>query len=224
MDTELINKKNEELRTLSARLVHAINVLGVTQAELARRIGVKPQAIHYLCSSHSKKSSFTYEIADALNINSLWLGSGEGSMQLADDPETQLINSQLRTPILDWKQIKGLVNTKKWDADIFSSAKEYLLTNSSIGDHGFAFRLLDKSMYPRFDQDTIIIVNSNKTPKNNDFVVTYLKETDDVVFRQYEMENNVVLLKPTNTSMYKIIEKNNNDLILGVMVEARWQV
>lgn len=54
MDAELINKNNKEMLTLSARLVHAINTLGVTQAELARRIGVKPQAIHYLCSSSSK--------------------------------------------------------------------------------------------------------------------------------------------------------------------------
>lgn len=145
-------------------------------------------------------------------------------MQLKDDPEAQLINSQLRTPILDWKQIKELVNTQAWDGGVLESVKEWILTNSNIGEHGFAFRLLDKSMYPRFDQDTIIIVNSERSPGNNDFVIAYLKETDDIIFRQYELENGIVSLKPINTSMYKIVVKNDCDLIIGVMVEARWQV
>lgn len=224
MDTELIQKEEEKLSTLSARLVHAINTLGITQAELARRIGIKPQAIHYLCTSNSKKSSFTYEIADALQINSLWLGSGEGSMQLKDNPDAQLINSQKRTPILDWKQIKQLAGEEKEAGNILSSAKEWLLTSSDIGENGFAFRLHDKSIYPRFDQDTIIIVNPKRSPKNKDFVIVYLKETDDIVFRQYEIDNTTILLKPVNVAMYKVIEKHKDDLILGVMVEARWQV
>lgn len=209
------------LPTLSARLLHALNVLGVTQAELSRRIGVKPQAIHYLCTSNSKKSSFTYEIADALKINSLWLGSGDGLMQLEANPNEELVSSQKRTPILDWKQVKQLVGDEA--SNILFSAKEWLLTSSSIGENGFAFRLHDRSIYPRFDQETVIIVNSDKEPKNKDFVIVYLKEADDIVFRQYEIENNIVLLKPINVAMYKVIKKEKDDVILGVMVEARWQ-
>ena len=220
MDIEI---KNNNLSTLSARLLHVIHVLGITQADLARRIGVKPQAIHYLCTSNSKKSSFTYEIADALKINSLWLGSGEGEMLLEDSPSENLINSQKKAPILDWRQLKKLVGDED-TKNIRGSANEWLLTNSDIGENGFAFRLNDKSIYPRFDQDTIIIANPFRAPKNKDFVLVYLKETDDIVFRQYEIENNIILLKPINTTMYKVIEKEKNDVILGVMVEARWQV
>ena len=209
------------LPTLSARLLHALNVLGVTQAELSRRIGVKPQAIHYLCTGNSKKSSFTYEIADALKINSLWLGSGDGLMQSEASPNEELVSSQKRTPILDWKQVKQLVGDEA--SNILVSAKEWLLTSSNIGENGFAFRLHDRSIYPRFDQETVIIVNSNKEPKNKDFVVVYLNEVDEIVFRQYHVENNIVLLKPINVAMYKVIKKEKDDVILGVMVEARWQ-
>lgn len=145
-------------------------------------------------------------------------------MQLKDDPDAQLMNLQKRTPILDWKQIKQLAGEGKDYDNILSSAKEWLLTSSDIGENGFAFRLHDKSIYPRFDQDTIIIVNPKKSPKNKDFVIVYLKETDDIVFRQYEIDNTTILLKPVNVAMYKVIEKQKNDLILGVMVEARWQV
>lgn len=209
------------LPTLSARLLHALNVLGITQAELSRKIGVKPQAIHYLCTSNSKKSSFTYEIADALKISSLWLGAGEGVMHLRDDSDDELVNSQKRIPILDWKKIKQL--TEYETDNILSSANEWLLTNSTIGENGFAFRLHDRSIYPRFDQETIIIVDPDREPKNKDFVITHLKEADDVVFRQYVIENNAVMLKPINTAMYKVLKKEEEDVILGVMVEARWQ-
>ena len=209
------------LPTLSARLLHALNVLGITQAELSRKIGVKPQAIHYLCTSNSKKSSFTYEIADALKISSLWLGAGEGVMHLGDDSDDELLNSQKRTPILEWKKVKQLIEYET--ENVLSSANEWLLTNSTIGENGFAFRLHDRSIYPRFDQETIIIVNPDREPKNKDFVIAYLKEADDIVFRQYVIENNTVLLKPINTTMYKVLQKEEEDVILGVMVEARWQ-
>lgn len=221
MSTELINKE-EKLSTLSARLVYALKKLGVTQAELARRISVKPQAIHYLCSNNSKQSSFTYDIADALKINSVWLRVGDGSMQLEDDPDAQLINSQKRTPVLDFRQIKQLTEVGRDAGSVLALAKEWLLTSSDIGAHGFAFRLHDKSIYPRFDQDTTIIVNPDKVPKENDFVIAYLQETNDIVFRQYASENNIILLKPVNMTMYRIIQKSKDDLILGVMVEARY--
>lgn len=223
MDCEITNS-DEKLATLSERLVYALTKLGITQAELARRIRIKPQAIHYLCSSRSKKSSFTYEIADALNISSFWLGCGEGSMQLKDDPDTQLINSQKRVPVLDWKQIKNWINQNNEAGNLLASAKEYILTNVDIAVSSFAFRLQDKSMYPRFDQDTIVIVNPERTPRNKDFVIVYFKEIDDFVFRQYEFENNTIILKPVNTAMYKTITMGKDDSILGVMVEARWQI
>ncbi len=218
-NTESTNQNNK-LATLSERLVYALKVLGITQAELARLIGIKPQAIHYLCSSRSKKSSFTYEIADALKINSVWLGCGDGPMQLEDDLDTQLISSQKRVPILDWKQINCWTNQDKEVNNTSVSINEWILTNSDVGENGFAFRLHDKSMHPRFDQDTIVIVNPEKTPQNKDFVITYMNEISDIVFRQYEFENNTTLLKPINMAMYKIIIKKKDDLILGGMVEA----
>ena len=210
------------LTTLSARLVHALNTLNVTQAELARLVSVKPQAIHYLCSSNSKKSRFTYEIADALKINSLWLATGHGVMRLKDDLDVQLRESQQRVPVLDWKQIEFFMAQGNKMANIPTHAGEWVLTNSDVSPNGFAFRLQDKSMYPRFDHDTLVIINPQRTPKNKDFILTYL-ELSGVIFRQYEVEKEVLLLKPINMAMYKSITIAPADLIIGVMVEARWQ-
>lgn len=211
------------LSNLSERLVYALNQLNITQAELARKINIKPQAIHYLCTSKSQKSRFTYEIADALQISSLWLGAGEGEMRLNNHLNDTLFNTLKRIPILDWKQVKLLAHENHPES-LLNTAKEWLLTNSDTGVNGFAFRLQDNSLYPRFDQDTIMIINSSKSPQNKDFVIAYLKESNEIVFRQYELKDTTVFLNPMNSVIYKAITLQEDDSILGVMMEARWQV
>lgn len=213
--------ESKDFTTLSSRLLFALNTLGVTQAELSRMIGIKPQAIHYLCNSKSTKSRFTYEIADALKINSLWLATGMGAMLLKEEADVELPESPRRVPILDWKQIETIALQGHQITNIPNQADDWVITNSDVGQHGFAFRLPDMSMYPRFDHDTIVIINPSKKPKNKDFVLAYL-EMGGVIFRQYTCEDNQTLLNPINTAMYKIINTSMNDSIIGVMVEARW--
>jgi len=80
------------LTTYSDRLNYAIEAAGTDQSKLARKVGVKPQAIQYLCSGGSKRSKYTQEIADALNIKAKWLGSNEGGMWL-DNITNELLES-----------------------------------------------------------------------------------------------------------------------------------
>ncbi len=222
-----VKDNDERLPTLSARLVFALNTLGVTQADLSRRIGVKPQAIHYLCNSNSKKSSFTYEIADALKINSLWLACGNGEM-LRERPSdisknTTMIEKKNKIPVLNFKQMKQLANKNSTLTDLLPIIDEWISSDSNIKINDFSFKLNDKSMFPRFDQDTTIIIDPDIKPKNNDFVVVFLEEMDDVIFRMYEDCSGRVFFKPINSDLFKTIIKKNNDLILGVLVEARWR-
>ena len=221
--TTIDNKAECRLEILSERLLYALKTLNVTQADLARRIGIKPQAIQYLCGSKAKKSSFTYEIADALDISSTWLGCGEGPMRPDENPEAQFIKSQKRIPLIEWKNIKSWTKNGVSNNNMSNHAQEWVLTTSDTGNNGYALRLHDKSMYPRFDQNTIAIINPDRVPKDKEFVVAYLKEIDDAVLRQYELDNNATLLNPINTTMYKIINFTKHDEICGVMVEARWQ-
>jgi ribosome-binding protein aMBF1 (putative translation factor) len=71
----------QEVNTLSDRLSHALVTLEISQAELARRINVKRQAVQYICTNALTKSKFAYDIAEALGINVSWLITGAGEMQ-----------------------------------------------------------------------------------------------------------------------------------------------
>lgn len=216
----LTDDKKETFATLSERLVYILTQLGITKAELARKIKVTPQTIQYLCTSRAKKSNFTFEIADALGISPTWLSSGEGPIKFEDNENVQLIDSFSKIPILNRSEVFSWLHGNNLE----STSNEWVLTNSLIGEKGFAIRLNDKSMYPRLDQNTIIILNTDKIPKNKEFVLAYIKSIDDIIFRQYEIQDESEYLVPLNTSLFKIIPLEKDDKILGVMVEARWQL
>ncbi len=62
--------------TLGDRLVQVLDEQHVSQAELARRVGVKQQTIQKLCTNRSARSAYVAEIARALNISAYWLATG----------------------------------------------------------------------------------------------------------------------------------------------------
>lgn len=68
----------------SERLTWAINNAGITQTDLARMIGVKPQTIQYLCSpkNNAQGSIHNASIAEILKISALWLETGRGDISI----------------------------------------------------------------------------------------------------------------------------------------------
>lgn len=69
---------NSEIKDRAAK---ARRELGISQAELSRRIGVKQQSIQQLEDGIVKKPRYLVELAEALNVSPKWLASGEGEMR-----------------------------------------------------------------------------------------------------------------------------------------------
>ncbi|TAK78570.1 MAG: XRE family transcriptional regulator, partial [Gammaproteobacteria bacterium] len=131
-------KSNEN--SLSERLRYALKILNVTQTELARRINVKPQVIQYLCAGNSQKSKFTFEIAEALNIDFSWLATGKGVT-----PEKMGAAKHERViPLLSFNQVK------EWKigggiAVHLSKVMSWIPINDDISQNAFAIILNDRS-------------------------------------------------------------------------------
>lgn len=92
----------DAMNTLRERLVFALEHSGMSQSELARVVGIKPQSVQYLCSggSDGTRSRYIMEIAVALNVRPEWLLTGEppmendGAIGLAQSPvEDRLASS-----------------------------------------------------------------------------------------------------------------------------------
>lgn len=72
------------MSTYSERLVLAMAVKGWKQTALAEAVGIKPQAIQYLCS-RGKGSRHNGKIALKCGVNPEWLSDDEGPMLLGDN-------------------------------------------------------------------------------------------------------------------------------------------
>lgn len=63
------------------RLRQALKEASCTQAGLAREVGIRAQAVQYLCNDKAQWSKHTHTIAQLLGVNSRWLASGNGPMR-----------------------------------------------------------------------------------------------------------------------------------------------
>lgn len=216
----MMDQKIAVLKNLSERLSHALKLQNISQSELARKINVKPQVIQYLCTNNVNTSRFTYLIADALSLNGVWLATGEGTMLYEDDPTYQLMQSQHRIPLLEWPEIY------QWTQQTSKNnhSNQWILADDNQNQNAFAVKMNDKSMWPRFEKNTLLIINSSQSPTDQSFVLVYILSLDEVALRQLIIQDNKKNLYPMNSTMYKSVELTSNDKILGMLVEARWQV
>ena len=98
------------MTTLSERLTALMAEKGLSQAELARMIGVKQPSIFKILSGQTLNPKNILEIATALNVDPHWLKTGEGdpdpSYRIVEVSEPQNPNT-VRIDILDVEASAG---------------------------------------------------------------------------------------------------------------------
>jgi phage repressor protein C with HTH and peptisase S24 domain len=221
--TEILTNVHSEYRdaaqtdtnTLSHRLRYAMRLYSMSQSELARKIGVKPQVIQYLCTGNIKSSRFTYEIADALNINHSWLAAGEGEMVATAQPQAE----SYKICLIDWDKLDDIFEQKK-EINLFYEKNNYLLANVENPNSCFALQLNEKSMEPRFDQGTFLIFNTQIEAHENDFVLAKISRSNTWLFRQFKNINNKKTLAPINKDIFNTIPLEESDKVFAVMVQT----
>ena len=98
------------MATLSERLTSLMNEKGISQAELARLIGIKQPSVFKILSGETRNPKKILEIATALNVDPHWLKTGEGdpdpSYRIVEVSEPQNPNT-VRIDILDVEASAG---------------------------------------------------------------------------------------------------------------------
>ena len=182
------NKELCDTNTLSYRLRYAMKCFSISQSELARKIGVKPQVIQYLCTKNIASSRFSYEIAEALGVNYSWLAAGELPMVSTNNLKNYKI------PHLTWD------NLERYDEDPknLKLVSDYVFINVDNCDGCFALTLHDNSMEPRISNETILIFDKSIVATNNDFILVKLEPKKVFLVRQLQIVNNKKYLLPIN--------------------------
>lgn len=69
------------MNTLAKRLRYARERIGLSQSELARRAGIRPQAVQFIEGGRVRRPGSLVELARALSVQPEWLLLGEGPME-----------------------------------------------------------------------------------------------------------------------------------------------
>ncbi len=194
---------NNKLQTLSERILYALEITGMTQTQLAKEINISKQAVQYLCSKPINKSKYIYDIASVLNVNLDWLSTGSGSIFTNESPEQSLFSTQQLVPVLTWDQITSTMNVDELIAN--NEIIEWSTASIDLSNQTFCFRLRDQSMFPKFNEGSIVTVDPSLKAVNKKYVLTLLPNSNEPVFRKLIFNNTGYTLQTENSEHYKDI-------------------
>lgn len=213
-DTTIDQSASENIydtNTLSHRLRYCLNLYSMSQSELARRIDVKPQIIQYLCTKNIKSSRFTFELAEALEVDYTWLSTGEGFMKQPIDTTYD----EHKIPFFSWD------NLDKITVDpLANHCGDFIYSSLHTNCQTVATKINDESMEPRFEKNTTIIMELTESASHGDFVLVKLNQSKKWLFRELRISQQYTELYPINNSIFKEIILKPEDQIRGILVQT----
>lgn len=208
--------------TLSNNLQQLMRIHGNTSvSELARLTGIPQPTIHHILTGSTKnpRKKALEELSRFFSISiEQLIGQEPLPTIIPDGVKKDLQISAI--PIVEWNVLKNWPASK---ADIQDNQE--ILLNKTIANDSFALIIPDDSMLPRFQQKTLLIFDSGKTPKDRDFVIVHLSKDNKIDFNRLFYENNSFYLRHDlgdgNLQLTKL--DPSYDRILGVLIEERIQ-
>lgn len=167
------------MRTFAERLIAAMTAAGLSQGQLAERIGLSQPAIQKMTSGKTNGSRKMVELSRALNVRPEWLSSGRGTMHYEDtlpsekergkiglwDKNTSLPEGAVEIPVL--KDIEFVCGDGKSSGENHSDFKlrfsKATLCKAGVNTDGsgvLCFPARGNSMEPNIPDSTTVAVNT----------------------------------------------------------------
>lgn len=191
----------EATTTISQRIKKARREAGITQPELALKIGGKmtQQTLSKLERGLIEHSKYLTDIALALDVSPFWLETGKGEMK---ENVVNLDFAVKRVPIISW------VAAGDWSEaiDIYPAghSDHWELCPIKHGKHTFGLQVKGESMSPRFNQGDIIFCDPEQEAFPGDFVIAKRASSNEATFKQLVMGDDGFMLKAVNPHWHQI--------------------
>lgn len=203
---------------LGSRIRQVLSEKGLSQAQLARLVGVKQQTISYICSPDSPASTSRYapKIASVLGVNPTWLQSGVGGKyDLTVRIELEGVELRVnRVPLLNNNNVLAYL-----DGGQTPDSRVGLMTDATVSGKAFAVEIEGDSMRPLFRPGDRVVIDPSLRPEPGDFVLAHTQGA--ITFRKYRARGESFELAPMNDD-WPVISSDTSDVkVVGVMVEHR---
>jgi SOS-response transcriptional repressor LexA len=204
---------------LGHRIKQVLAEKGLTQAQLARLVGVKQQTISYICAPDSPASTSRYanKIAEVLGVNPSWLQDGQGDRH-EPTVRIELEGVELsvrRVAFLRHEDVIPFVNGQE-----IKGKKMGLMTDADVSGLSFAIEIEGDSMRPLFRPGDRVVIDANIKPEPGDFVVA--QSDGALTFRKFRSRGDTQFeLVPLNDDWPVIRSESTLVKVIGVMAEHR---
>ena len=210
---------------LGERIKSKRKELNLTQLEMGKLVGVSHVTIsqweHGETVPKSRSLNFLCKVLECKHD---WLLYGTDSATELNTDISPLFNRAkygYKVPLISWEMAYEWPEVKS-SVD-YSNFKIWRHTSVEIGKHGFAVVVMGDSMtnpsgFPSIPEGSIIIVEPDYNPKNNQIVLVKLLKYKEVTLKKYVIDGPNQYLVPLNPN-YKTIEINNDCLIIGVILK-----
>lgn len=181
---------------------------GWSEGELSRRSGVTQPTIHRIISGESKspKRDNIERIARALRVPAEWLWVGGVRPDLVGDAGSNVEMTLQPSRSFSYPEISWVQAGSAMEAIELSNVAACPRHTSDVwaGDNGFWLRVVGASMTSpsgsSFPEGFLILVAPDIEPRQGQYVVAKMIDTNEATFKQLVRDAGELFLKPLNPS------------------------
>ncbi|MCG5369799.1 XRE family transcriptional regulator [Providencia rettgeri] len=198
------------------RVAAARNSLGLTQSELAKKVGVVTRQIAaYEGGEARPRINALNNLAAALGTTAEWLASGVG-----EAPDIAKVRATITLPLIPLITFTQAANLSS-DDDIVGY--DYIPAPKLASESTFALKIEGHSMQSdrgiSFPEGSIVIFDPDLEAHHNDFVLCKLDGYSEITFKRLIKDQGQLYLAPLN-EMFQIIPIGNHCTIIGVAIQS----
>lgn len=206
---------------------------GLTQSELASRVGIDQASISDLERGRSQRSSYSSTIAQACGVSPLWLEAGIGTMLQNDEVpgfdspfDANVVPALSPTRVFTYPEISWVQAGSPSEAmDLVNIAACPTHTSDVwAGEEAFWLKVAGASMTSQggvsFPEGMLILVAPDIEPRSGQYVVARMLDSNEATFKQLIRDAGDFYLKPLNPA-YPTKMMDDAWVIVGTVVDGK---
>jgi SOS-response transcriptional repressor LexA len=216
LKTADIDSNEEYAQNLAVNLRSLLRLKNITITQLSNALDIPMMTIRRLLSGETTdpRISTLKLVADYFNVSvdSLMQPNSQTSLKSHSSLKPQFV------PILDWDTAEKIKNINELELNTWKNWQSVnIAPQISIGINAFALESRP-SMYPRFPQGTLFIIDPEVTPKDGDIVLIKIKNNHELTLRELRIDPPEWILQPLVSGSNIIAFQAKHHQIVGVNI------
>lgn len=215
----------EESHDLKDILSFLMDECDIDDATLARETGVPASSISRmrLNAEANPTASTLRPIARFFSVSiSQLLGDEPLPEDRLPGTHNPIGFTSLRMPIIGWDCILDWLDNEGKNTK--NDLKQWISTEKDIGEKSFALMIDTNAFGLAFRKGSLIIVDPDQKPYDGDLVLIKLQEERNIFLKQFLIDGSDYYMRSVNPEMKGTKQLENNDRILGVVIETRYSL